>query len=96
MVADSKVCCYIFRTHFDTFYVGITNNLERRTREHIGGKSSYLGRVKPDRVVYVEYFDSRKLARCREVVIKRIGGSNFLKLCKFNSKYIHLNQFIIL
>lgn len=94
MGADSVVYCYVIKTHFDTFYTGITNDIDRRMKEHWNRQSSYLSKVLPNQVVYVESCLSRKLARKREVYIKLIGASNFLKLVRFNRKFVHLKIYL--
>lgn len=72
------ICLYIIATHSGTHYTGITNNLLRRWHEHITGKSSYLSKFEPKEVIYVEFFDSRKVAARKERKIKNIGAGNYL------------------
>ena len=73
-----SIVCYIINTHYGTFYTGITNNLIRRWKEHKEGKSSYLSKFKPKKVVYVEVFDDRKAAAKKERYIKKIGAEKYL------------------
>lgn len=61
------------------FYTGITNNLERRLKEHNKGKKStpstaYRG---PFKLVYFEKFNSRQVARKREKFLKSGTGREF-------------------
>ena len=78
------ILVYIIKTHYNTHYCGITNNLIRRWKEHSTGKSSYLRYKKPHSVVHIEYFENRKLAAKREKIIKRIGVSKFVLIRKIN------------
>lgn len=77
------VIVYIVATHFGTHYCGITNNLIRRWKEHVNGKSSYLRRVKPREVVYVEMFENRRMAARKERKIKSFGVSKFIQSQRF-------------
>lgn len=86
MGAGSQVCCYVISTHYGTFYTGITNSIIRRWSEHNKGKSSYLRKFLCKEVIYIEFFDSRKLARKREVMIKGTGARRYLL------KLIHRNK----
>ena len=62
-------------------YIGITNNLERRIKEHNRGKSStpstrFRG---PFKLIYFEKVADRKIAREREKFLKSGRGREFLK-----------------
>lgn len=60
-------------------YVGITDNLERRLKEHNSGKHLYTKRYVPWRVIYKETFDSFEEVRAREVYFKSATGRRHLK-----------------
>ena len=63
----------------DNLYIGITNNLERRLREHnIGRTQSTKSRV-PFEIVYYEEVKSRENARDREKFLKSGCGREFIK-----------------
>lgn len=72
------IAVYIILTHYGTYYTGMTNSLIRRWHEHVSGQSSYLRRVKPKEVVYVELWPTYSMAGKREKMIKRIGARKFL------------------
>jgi putative endonuclease len=59
--------------------VGITNNLERRLKEHNSGKHFYTKRYLPWEIVYFEKFISREKAREREKYYKSAAGRKKLK-----------------
>lgn len=72
------ICLYVISTHLGTYYTGITNSLVRRWHEHVSGQSRYLRFAGAKEVVYVEYFDNRRLAAKKERKIKNIGAGNYL------------------
>jgi len=63
---------YIMTNRSMTLYVGVTNNLVRRVREHKSGTGSgFTAKYKLDRLVYFERFEDIRNAIERE---KRIKG----------------------
>lgn len=57
----------------------MTNDLERRIREHRYGKTITTSRMNDLRVVYTESFPSFIEARKRELYFKSAAGRKFLK-----------------
>jgi len=71
---------YIIKSRKDKkFYTGITNNLERRLKEHNQGKKSTRSTKNrgPFDLVYFEEVDNRLLARKREKYLKSGIGREF-------------------
>lgn len=63
---------YIMTNRSMTLYIGVTNNLVRRVREHKSGTGSgFTAKYKLDRLVYFERFEDIRNAIERE---KRIKG----------------------
>jgi putative endonuclease len=63
---------YIMTNRSKTLYIGVTNNLMRRVRQHKeGGGTDFTSKYKLDRLVYFERFDDIHNAIERE---KRIKG----------------------
>ena len=63
---------YIVRCVDDTLYVGHTQNLELREKEHNAGKGArYTAMRRPVRLVYTEAFQSVDAAVHRERQLKR-------------------------
>jgi putative endonuclease len=60
-------------------YVGLTKNLERRFKEHQGGRVRSTKPYRPFKVIYTEQCYSRIMARGREVYLKSGVGKEFLK-----------------
>ena len=65
---------YILRTSSNTLYIGQTNNLQKRLREHKNKTSKsakYLRYFKTFELVYSEKYEARKDAMQREVQLKK-------------------------
>ena len=77
------ICLYIISTHFGTHYTGITNNIIRRWKEHNTGQSSYLRKFAAKEVIYVEFFELRKVAAKKEREIKRVGAKKYMLKLKY-------------
>ena len=72
---------YILKSlEFDKTYVGISNEPNRRLREHNSGKSKFTRKFMPWKILYKEEFDSRKLAREREKYLKSAASRRRIKL----------------
>ena len=70
---------YILRCHDDSFYVGHTDDLERRMAEHDAGAcGGYTARRRPVELVFVDEFQTRDEAKERERQVK--GWSRAKKL----------------
>ena len=63
------------------YYVGSTNNLERRLTEHNNGKVSSTKRMIPFNIVFVKEFTEQKSARLFERLLKdkRIEKERIIK-----------------
>jgi len=71
---------YILKSeNFHKSYVGCTDNLDRRIKEHNAGKMLFTRRYKPWQLIYSESFDELKYARRREYYIKTGAGRRFMK-----------------
>ena len=65
---------YILRTSSKTLYIGQTNNLENRLREHknkTGKSAKYVRYFSSTKLVYSEEFSTRKEAMQREWQLKK-------------------------
>ncbi len=60
-------------------YVGITDNVKRRLREHNSGRSFYTSKFGPWKLVYIECFENRNEARKREKYFKSAAGRKKIK-----------------
>jgi putative endonuclease len=66
-------CVYILSNHAHTTYVGSTNDLLRRMKEHDGHlfATAFTARWTFNRLVYLEFVPDEASARARESQIKR-------------------------
>ena len=79
---------YILLCRDGSFYTGYTKNLDERAKLHESGKGARYTRThKPERVAYVELFDSRVEAMKREKEIKKLSHQQKLNL--INSRNTH-------
>ena len=69
------IFCYLLRCNDGSYYCGITDNLERRLRQHNidKGKKYLRGKKLPVELVYFEKFRSRVNAHRRELEIKKLS-----------------------
>ncbi len=70
---------YVLKDEEGKFYKGLTNNIERRLREHLLGKTITTARMKNIKLVYSEEFINFRDARKRELYLKTAAGRRFLK-----------------
>ncbi len=74
-------CVYIMSSLSRTLYTGVTNQLERRVREHKRGKpGSFTARYHVNLLVYVENFRQINEAIAREKEIKKLTRKEKIKL----------------
>ena len=68
---EHKYSTYIVASSTGTLYIGVTNNIERRMREHKSGEfEGFAGKYRCDRLVYYESFDDIQKAIGREKQLK--------------------------
>ena len=82
---DVKYSVYILRTSANTLYVGQTNNLERRIKEHTSKSSRsarYVRYFESFELVYSQAYESRGDAIRREIELKKWPREKKEKLIK--------------
>jgi putative endonuclease len=81
---------YIIRCSDRSLYTGITNNVERRWRQHGGvrGAKYFRGR-KPVAIVYLEAGHSRSTASRREAAIKKLSRPQKERLIYSSGNRLH-------
>ena len=71
---DGGWTLYILRCKSDTFYTGVTKDLERRLKMHNDGKASrYTRSRRPVKLMYLEECESRAQALVRECKVKALS-----------------------
>ena len=76
---------YILECCDKSLYCGITNNIERRLKQHSGelkGGAKYTLSRRPCNLVYLETSANRKEALIREFEIKQMSKSQKIELIK--------------
>lgn len=71
---------YVLRDKEGKLYVGRTENLSRRVKEHEGGRVHTTARFDESALIYYECFVSEKDATRREDYLKTTKGKQGLKL----------------
>ena len=68
---------YILKCIDQTFYTGITTNLDRRIKEHNNSKlgAKYTKIRRPVQLIYSKEFENRSLASIEEARIKKLSRS---------------------
>ena len=70
-------CCYMLRCADDSYYVGHTDNLEKRLEQHKSGEGCFYTRSRlPASLAWSQKFSTREQAQSAE---KRIKGWNRAK-----------------
>jgi putative endonuclease len=78
---------YILLCSDGSFYTGYTKDLDARTKLHQNGKGAkYTKAHKPQRLAYVELFDSRSNAIKREREIKKLSHQQKIYLASSQNK----------
>lgn len=74
---------YIALCRDNTLYTGVTDNVERRFKEHQTGQGGhYTSYNRPKKILYTEKFKDKSEAKNREQQIKRWSKSKKLALIK--------------
>ncbi|WP_120182875.1 GIY-YIG nuclease family protein [Pelobium manganitolerans] len=69
----------IFSAKLNRFYVGYTENLEKRLSEHNSGFSTYTSRANDWVLKYAEHYPDRQSAHNRELRIKGKKSRRYLE-----------------
>ncbi len=69
----------IYSVSFERYYVGISLNVENRLIEHNKGRTKSTKAFRPWKIIHVEEYESRELARNREVYLKSAAGRKWRK-----------------
>ncbi len=63
----------------DWIYVGISNDIERRLKQHNAGYNRSTKPYRPFKLIYKEQLPDRIAARAREKYLKSTVGKRFLR-----------------
>ena len=73
------ICTYILECSDGTFYVGSTNNLERRLKDHGLKQNKHTKTRLPVKLVFTKKFDTLREARKYEYFVKRQRNKRFYR-----------------
>ena len=83
---DHEHYVYILASRSRTLYIGVTNNLHRRIREHREGiANSFTAKYKIHRLVYFERFQYINNAIAREKYLKHFTRQEKIALIEANN-----------
>ena len=78
---------YLIQCEDGSIYTGITNNMERRFKEHEGKIGGHYTRAhKVEKILYTEEYPTRSEALKREAEIKKLTRDKKLELVKMKTK----------
>ncbi len=77
---EAIIWLYIIRSEQGKYYTGITNDIERRMREHRSGAGRSTRSYRGIELVWMKTFRERKEAREWEVLVKKKGAGRWLKV----------------
>jgi len=76
-----------------SYYTGHTKDVKRRVEQHRRGQGARYTRMrKPEKVVYVEQFDSRSEAMKREREIKSLSHGKKQRLANLEGSLIYVHN----
>ncbi|MDX1699120.1 MAG: GIY-YIG nuclease family protein [Melioribacteraceae bacterium] len=70
----------IYSSNFERYYVGITEDIEVRLKQHNSGKTKSTKAYVPWEVVLTEDYETRLAARNREKYLKSAAGRRWRKI----------------
>ena len=73
-----QIACYIIKCVDNTFYTGITKDLQKRFEQHKTGRCRYTRQHVAKEIVYTTYATSYSEARIIEKFIKKMGAKKYL------------------
>lgn len=70
----------LFNKIADKYYIGITENLQRRLSEHNSNQAHYTGKISGSwKILYSKWFNSKIEARQEEIRLKKAGNRKYLE-----------------
>ena len=78
---------YMLKCKDGTYYIGYTNDLEKRVKAHNEGKGAkYTKGRGPVELIYFEEYEEKSIAMRREWEIKKLTKNQKEELCKTKKK----------
>ena len=83
-------CLYVLKCRNNYLYIGVTNNLERRVKEHADGKGSKFVRSwRPFEIVRVIPCKDGREARSMEYQLKKMKRSKKMEVLRISAEKIY-------
>ena len=80
---------YMLKCKDGTYYIGYTNDLEKRVKAHNEGKGAkYTKGRGPVELIYYEEYEEKNIAMRREWEMKKLTRSQKEELCKSKKEQI--------
>lgn len=70
---------YVLKDNKGKLYKGMSNNIDRRIKEHRRGHTVTTSKMAELEIIYEERYDDFQTARKRELYLKSAAGRRFLK-----------------
>ncbi len=70
---------YVLKSETGRYYIGSTNNKERRIRQHKSGHTRTTRVLKTNELIYTEEFDTIQEARNREKKLKSYKSKKYIE-----------------
>lgn len=70
---------YILQNESERFYIGSTNDIERRIRQHCNGHTQTTRNMGQFKVVLVQEYESLELARIIEKKLKKLKRKDYIQ-----------------
>lgn len=95
-MVNNNWCVYVLKCKNNYLYIGITNNLERRLKEHEQGTGSKFVRAwRPFELVKVIYCKNGKEARILEYRLKRLKRDKKIESLELKIEDVQRKGFIL-
>ncbi len=69
----------LFSEKIDRYYIGYTENIDKRLIEHNSGISTFTAKADDWKLMYAESFDTRNEAHKRELAIKKKKSRKYIE-----------------
>lgn len=84
---EKRFYTYLLLTKNNTYYCGYTDDMKKRYRKHLDGTGAkYTKANKPEKIAYLEIFNTKSEAMKEECRIKKLNKSEKEKLVENFSK----------
>ena len=70
---------YILKNNEGRYYIGSTNNLNRRLKQHSRGHTQTTNFRKMHELVFIQHFDTLAYARKVELWLKKLKRKNYIE-----------------